>query len=109
MAAIGRPPRSTAPGAPAEAPSLPSENEAEISQREREAQASVIIDRVQANGTTLRILPKDPRKKPLEFDIHQLSFDRAGPGLPMAYTAVLENALPRHRREGGPSRRRLTR
>ena len=63
-------------------------------QQEREAQASVVIDRIQADGTDLRIMPKDPNKEPLEFDIHQLRFDGAAAGAAMPYTAVLENALP---------------
>jgi hypothetical protein len=70
------------------------ENLAMIDQEARDAQASVIIDRIQANNTILRILPRDSRKIPLQFDIHQLHFDNAAAGSPMVYAAVLDNALP---------------
>ena len=67
---------------------------AAVEQHAREAQASVIIDRILASNTVLRILPRDSRKPPLQFDIHQLHFDNAAAGSPMIYTAVLDNALP---------------
>jgi hypothetical protein len=68
--------------------------DAGLAQQEAEARASVIVDQVRADGTVLRILPKDPQKDPMEFNIHQLQLTDAGPGLPFQYTAVLDNALP---------------
>ena len=72
----------------------PEPDDAELSQEEAEARASVIVDEVRADGTLLRIMPRDPQREPMEWDIHQLRLTSAGPGLPLKYTAVLENALP---------------
>jgi AsmA-like C-terminal region len=52
------------------------------------------IGELTADGTVLRILPKDPRKEPLRFDLHQLRVKGAGIGAPMAFEAVLQNAKP---------------
>jgi hypothetical protein len=43
----------------------------------------------------LRILSKNPAKKPLEFNIHNLRFDSVGPGSPMKYDAQLTNPKPK--------------
>ena len=52
------------------------------------------IDRIVADGTVLRILPKKPGKEPLEFDIHRLTLRDEGPDNPMSFDAVLKNAKP---------------
>lgn len=60
----------------------------------RDSAASVIIDTVIADGTHLSILPKDPIKDPLEFDIRKLKLESAGPAVAMRYTAELTNPKP---------------
>jgi hypothetical protein len=87
------PPTGERPSLSPETRSEPSD-EATLMQQAREAAASVIIDRIDLSDTVLRILPKDRRKDPLQFDIHELRFAGTTSGIPLAYTAVLENALP---------------
>ncbi|MGD0201709.1 MAG: AsmA-like C-terminal region-containing protein [Bryobacteraceae bacterium] len=60
----------------------------------RAAAPSVIIDTIIADGSRLSVLPKDPKKNPLEFDIRKLKLESAGPGIAMRYTAVLTNPKP---------------
>lgn len=55
---------------------------------------SVLIEKVLVNNAALVILPKDPKKVPLRFDIHRLQLDSAGPGVPLKYEAQLTNAKP---------------
>jgi len=55
---------------------------------------SVLIDEVVADGAKLVMLPKDPAKAPLIFDIHKLKLTSAGPGVAMNYDAELTNAKP---------------
>lgn len=55
---------------------------------------TVILDTIVADGTQLTILPKDPKKDPLEFDIRKLKLESAGPGVAMSYTAELTNPKP---------------
>lgn len=55
---------------------------------------SVILDTVICDGTKLSILPRDPNKDPLDFDIRKLRLTSAGPGLAMTYTAELTNPKP---------------
>ena len=54
----------------------------------------MIIDTIIADGAQLFILPKDPKKDPLEFDIRKLKLESAGPGIAMRYTAELTNPKP---------------
>ena len=54
----------------------------------------VILDTVICDGTKLSIMPRDPNKDPLEFDIRKLRLTSAGPGLAMSYTAELTNPKP---------------
>lgn len=58
------------------------------------ATPSVIIDTIIADGAKLSILPKDPKKDPLEFDIRKLKLESAGPGIALHYTAELTNPKP---------------
>ncbi len=56
--------------------------------------ADFAIDRVSADGTLLYILPKNPDRDPLEFDIKKLSLTSAGIGQPMKFQADLTNPKP---------------
>ncbi len=58
------------------------------------AAPSVIIDTIIADGTKLSILPKDPKKVPLDFDIRKLKLESAGSGVALHYTAELTNPKP---------------
>lgn len=53
-----------------------------------------VLGEVIADGTKLETLPADPQKLPLHFDIRQLTLHSVGPGQPMTFQAVLENAKP---------------
>lgn len=53
-----------------------------------------IIEKLEADGTVLRILPEDASNEPLQFDLHQLRVASAGLGEPMNFDAVLDNAKP---------------
>ncbi len=59
-----------------------------------ESTSSVIIDTIIGDGTELCILPRDPKKAPLEFDIRRLKLESAGLGSAMRYTAELTNPKP---------------
>jgi len=56
--------------------------------------ANFVIDYVVADGTLLRILPKDPDRDPLDFDIRALALTSAGIGQPMKFQAELTNPKP---------------
>ncbi|HSF18595.1 MAG TPA: AsmA-like C-terminal region-containing protein [Vicinamibacteria bacterium] len=53
-----------------------------------------LIEKLVADGTLLRILPDDPVKAPLDFDLHQLEVASAGLGEPMHFEALLTNPKP---------------
>lgn len=53
-----------------------------------------VLDEVVADGTSLEIAPRDPSKKPLVFDISQLTLHTIGIGLPMTFHAALTNPKP---------------
>jgi hypothetical protein len=55
---------------------------------------AVIIDRIAIRNATLYILPKNPAKVPLEFQIHRLNLESSGAGAGMRYDAELTNAKP---------------
>jgi hypothetical protein len=54
----------------------------------------VIIGQVVADGATLVVLPKDPAKAPLRFDLDRLTLRSAGAGVAMRYVTTLMNAKP---------------
>jgi hypothetical protein len=56
--------------------------------------ADFVIDRVYADGTLLYILPKDPDRDPLDFDIRKLALTSAGIDQPMKFQADLTNPKP---------------
>jgi len=58
------------------------------------SQAWVLITDVTIQDARLLILPKDKKKTPLEFFIHDLRLNSAGMGLAMRYNAVLTNPRP---------------
>jgi hypothetical protein len=53
-----------------------------------------VIDEVAADGTKLKIIPVDPKKDPLVFDIQKLHLSSAGNYSSMNYKATLMNATP---------------
>lgn len=53
-----------------------------------------ILDQVDADGTVLRILPRDPESEPLEWEMKKLSLQSAGLAEPMTFQAELTNAKP---------------
>jgi hypothetical protein len=55
---------------------------------------SVLIEKAIINDAMLVILPRDPNKNPLKFDIHRLELDSAGTNVPMKYDARLTNPKP---------------
>jgi hypothetical protein len=55
---------------------------------------AALIGRIVADGAKLSILPRDPKKAPLGFDLPRLRMESAGPGVAMKYDAVLTNAKP---------------
>src|SRR5262249_16799906 len=54
----------------------------------------VVIERVLIRDAKLAILPSDPNKVPLRFDIYSLVLTSAGRGMAMHYDASLNNPKP---------------
>jgi hypothetical protein len=54
----------------------------------------LVLEQVVADGTLLQILPREPGKQPLQFDIYKLSMTSGGVDRPMHYRAQLRNAKP---------------
>jgi hypothetical protein len=61
---------------------------------EREPPPAFVIEDLVADGAILRILPRDPDKEPLQFDLNELRVHSAGLSEPMRFDAVLQNAKP---------------
>src|SRR5262245_26148371 len=61
---------------------------------EQGGDTDIILDEVQINDSVLSILPRDPRKTPLRFDLHRIRLDSAGRNVAMKYKASLTNAKP---------------
>ncbi|HSE40679.1 MAG TPA: hypothetical protein VLH08_07930, partial [Acidobacteriota bacterium] len=53
-----------------------------------------VIARLYADGSELKILPKDPDKDPLEFKMYRLTLNALGVDRPLQYDAMLKNAKP---------------
>ncbi|MFL6352434.1 MAG: AsmA-like C-terminal region-containing protein [Bryobacteraceae bacterium] len=53
-----------------------------------------VLEEVIADGTTLKVLPKNPNNDPLIFDIRRLTLHSVGIGRPMTFRSVLNNAKP---------------
>jgi hypothetical protein len=54
----------------------------------------VVIEDVMITNSVLNILPKNPDKDPLEFDLHRVHLMSAGKDVAMKYDATLTNAKP---------------
>jgi hypothetical protein len=54
----------------------------------------VVIQKIVADGAFFQILPKNPKKMPLEFDLYKLTLTSQGEGKPLAYTTELKNPKP---------------
>ena len=60
----------------------------------KEPRVPFVLDEVIANGASLDTTPKDPSKKPLRFDISELTMHSVGVGSPMTFHAKLTNPKP---------------
>ncbi|MBI2687756.1 MAG: hypothetical protein HYX27_15705 [Acidobacteria bacterium] len=60
----------------------------------RKAPPDVRIDEIIFTNAKLIISPRDPKRVPLEFDLHRIRLMDAGPTAPMRYEAALRNAKP---------------
>jgi len=63
-------------------------------EEQQHAQNSVLIQDVRIINSKLTILPKDPAKTPLTFNLHEVDLSEAGNGVAMKYVAALTNAKP---------------
>lgn len=54
----------------------------------------VVIQKIVADGSYFQILPKNPKKLPLEFELYKLTLTSQGAGKPLAYTTELKNPKP---------------
>jgi uncharacterized protein involved in outer membrane biogenesis len=79
----------------AQPPATPARN-TQAAQRPKppERLSNFIIDKVDADGTELYILRKDPAREPMRFDLRHLTLRSAGVGQPMNFTAELTNPTP---------------
>ncbi len=55
---------------------------------------SFVIEELAADGTVLRILPKDEWKDPMEYRLKSLRMNSVGPDEPMHFVSELTNATP---------------
>lgn len=53
-----------------------------------------VVDEIVATNAALLILPKDPKKQPLDWDIHNLVLRRVSAGKPFHFIGSLTNAKP---------------
>jgi len=61
---------------------------------DRSPQPGVLIDHVDLDGMKLTILPGNPAREALEFEMQTLRLESAGIGVPMRYRTVMTNATP---------------
>ena len=59
------------------------------------ATSDIRFEKVVITNAALTILPKEQKKFPLRFDIHQVTLSYTGRNAPMKYDAALTNAKPR--------------
>jgi AsmA-like C-terminal region len=71
-----------------------SEAEHAESQPKPKKQLPVVISEIDTDETTLVMLPKDPKKIPLQFDIHHMVMNNAGGDEPSTFHATLRNPKP---------------
>ena len=55
----------------------------------------IVVDRVECDELDIRILPKDPAKGPLDWDIHNLVMTSAGAKTPLKFAGNLTNGKPK--------------
>ncbi len=65
-----------------------------LSRPQQKKQSGFVVDRMIADGAVLLILPKDPLRDPLEWDMRQLTLHHVGTDDPMRFETILENAKP---------------
>ena len=75
-------------------PKEPSAPKREPSERDTESHPTVVIERVLIRQAKLFMLPRDPAKRPLRFNIHDLKLESAGAAVAMKYDAMLSNPTP---------------
>ena len=73
---------------------IPPKRESSEGESKKELPPPIVVEDLVADGAVLRILPRDPAKEPLQFDLHELSVKSAGLGEPMRFEAILENPKP---------------
>lgn len=62
--------------------------------RKRKHISPFVIENIVADGTKLEILPRNPEKQPLLFDIQRLRLHSVGADRPMNFHAILRNPKP---------------
>jgi hypothetical protein len=85
------------PGAAAKVPATTGTNGAEsahVPGSGRSLQPQVIIDQMDLDGMKLVILPGNPAREALEFEMKTLRLESAGIGVPMRYRTTMTNARP---------------
>jgi len=66
----------------------------DLTNDDESVQDSIIIEKVRITNSRLTILPRDPKKVPLKFEIHQVRLESAGKDVAMKYVGSLTNAKP---------------
>ncbi len=56
--------------------------------------AKVVVDKIVCTNVHILILPKDPGKTPLDWDIHELVLHTVSPDQPLSFSAKLTNGKP---------------
>src|SRR5690242_18390912 len=62
--------------------------------KESKSDSFVVIDTIVADGSLVQMLPRNPEKKPLNFDIYKLTMTHVALDRPARYQAQLHNAKP---------------
>ncbi len=73
---------------------IPPKKEQDGPEGKSEPPPRFVVEDLVADGAILRIIPRNPEKDPLQFDLHQLRVRSAGLGEPMEFDAILQNAKP---------------
>jgi hypothetical protein len=71
-----------------------STGEAKRSDQQNSAKPIVLIDHIDMDGMKLTVLPRNPDKEPLKFEMKTLRLESAGIGVPMRYRTTMTNAKP---------------
>jgi hypothetical protein len=87
---VNIPPPGQRPKMNAGAPSPPPDSTAQAEQ----ARKATILKEVLLENSSLVILPRDPSKTPMRFELHRVKLESAGVGVAMKYDAELTNAKP---------------